>query len=405
MSREELLSNYIDDICKEKKPRILERLEEIDDEMLDLLETVRVIKRSYAQEGQKAKKVKPWRLMGIGIAAVLVFVLILGLEPFLLPQKGNIVHAVMRAYGHLNNYHGQVILKSFTKNELIFKEEVEIFYQKPWKYNAVHKFDGTTVHRISNGSEVVSLYSDMVEIDYLYPEKYLWRYHVGTTVWELEKAREIKQLGMEKVLGRDAYVIAYKTRKDGNYQKMWVDAETDLPLKKELTFSGNKKIVMEFTALEANTKINKKQFQITIPKGKNVKEWNELSSWETASNKWSWLAKMQQGLPSEMKLVKVGKNSQETFVLRYRSSEENYLDVLIMPRPESIRYLGENNKGFVQIKENDVKIYTTKGNRAQWVTKDYQAIFITTKDISFLKKLLEPLVEEGTEFNCPQLKK
>ncbi|MFZ5945470.1 MAG: LolA family protein [Bacillota bacterium] len=402
MNREELLSNYIDDMQSERRPGILGKVDDLDDEMLDLLETVRVIKRTY----KKKTKILhlPWiRIAATLAAAVFIFVLLVGIEPYVFPRKGSIVHAVVRAYGELNSYQGQVVVKSFENNKVVSEETIEISYQKPWKYHAVHEYNGTKVERISDGSKVAAFYRQRIEVDNLFPEKDLWRYHVGTTVWELEKAQDVQQKGIEKVLGRDAYLIHFRVSEDAEYQKMWVDAETDLPLKKELVFPENRKIVMEFKELRVNPVLEDQVFRIKIPKGEAVKQWNQLSSFENAQHQWDWLSNLNKIIPQELKLVKTGKTNEDTFVLRYKNlqTENDFLDILIMPKPESIRYLGENNKGFVQIKEgvNALGIHIEKTNVGQWVTKDFQGYFVTTRGTGFLEQVLEQLAEKGTEFN------
>ncbi len=281
---EAILSDFIDDLIQEKKPGAYNF--PIDDELEKLFETVRAVKRTrqvkeqaveekvvklnseaVVREFQKSKgKSKRKGINNVfkrfalaAAAAVLIIAAFMGIPeaPF---QETNIVHAVVKAYEELQGYSGVAELTSVRDGEIDFYETIEITYQKPWKYTAVHRFEGVEVKNISNGMRLVSVFPNDITVDNVFPEKELWRYHIGTYVSELKDADEVVEIGTEEVLGRVAVILDYRYS-DFNH-RIWIDKETKLPLRKELNLYGEGiSLILEFKEIKINPEVDPEIFE------------------------------------------------------------------------------------------------------------------------------------------------
>ncbi|RQD76100.1 MAG: DUF2092 domain-containing protein [Candidatus Syntrophonatronum acetioxidans] len=447
--KKEILSDFIDDLNKERKPRAY-RASQVDEETEKLFETVRALRRTQ-RKGEEGKGTKnsqvtkgggrtgsnrqqvesplAWRLKKAALvagAALLILVAFLGvLDTEYFPQQ-NIVHGVVKAYEDLESYAGTAEIRSRRNGEVDYQETIEITYQKPWRYKAVHHFDGREVKNISDGERLVSVYPHDITVDNVFPEKELWRYHIGNQVWELKGAEEVKEVGEESILGRQALVLEYRYR-DYDY-RMWIDKKTNLPLKKELTrHDGTSSLVVEFKDIEINPQVDPELFThegvkpgediFILEQEQEYEEINRRGSLEEVNTPFN-LEKLKESLPSSYDLFAVGileENPFFRYVLRFRGEQEmDFLDVYLSSSPRegaffSASQLGKLGEGYVEVNRgapNVMDLYVGDRSIARWVTPEFEAFLVANQGSDLPLKLLEKVSgEEMEDATLSQLKK
>lgn len=421
-NKENLVNKFIDDLNDDKKPQVYVTGEfESEDEML--FETIRSIKRNIDAKDMKSnsknkRKVLSFikqRKMKFSFAAASIFIvfsLVTGL--FQLPgnnQGINIVHALQQAYSELESYTGTTVITGYKDGEIEYYETIDIHYKKPWKYKAVHNFDETVVSYYSNGSKLITEYPNSIEVENVFPEKDLWRYHIGTPIWELNESDSYTELGTEKVLGRDAHVIQYNYAV-GEYNTIWIDAETNLPLKKELTIENDSRsLVVEFKNLQVNPQIDDVIFDYVLDENnENVRVFNQTSSIDELKDLGHEKADdIVKAMPDNYEIFTVGYLDQDMifdYVLRFKGQKEkDFIDVYYSSSPMELRYtrdsiLGKLGSGYVVIDEDAVNVMETYigfNTAGRWNTENEELFIVTNSGSADLIKIMEDIAADKME--------
>jgi len=245
-------------------------------------------------------------------------------------KEVNIVHAVVKAYEELQSYSGVTEIRSERDGKVEFLETIEIQYKKPFKYSAFHSYDGFEMRYISDGDKLAVMEPNIITVDNLFPEKELWRYHIGTAVWELEEAAEVNITGTETLFGREAAVLEYRFAGDSEFHQMWIDKATNLPLRKILNHPEGSRLVVEFKELQVNPALDDDLFAWVLPQNVNTRELNRTASLEEIMEHWPEASILPGALPEGMTLVKAGilENDLYEYVLRFQGArEKDFMDI------------------------------------------------------------------------------
>lgn len=408
----QVIDQFIDDLLQEKKPAIYHS-EAIEPELEKFFETVRAVKRLRTKKKSSSFFKTRWFKSLLTIAAALA--LVLGLE--ILPPAGlneeNIVHAVVKAYDELQSYRGIAEIRSEQKNgEVDFLETIQIQYQKPFRYSAVHLYNGYEMHYLSDGRTLAVIEPGEVTLDYLFPEKELWRYHIGTAIWELEEAAEVKILGQETLFGRRTSVLEYRFAGDSVSHRLWIDESTRLPLRKVLNHPEGNRLIVEFKEIFINPEPDENTFVLNLPEGKKVVELNRSVSLKEANEIWAESAKTLEHVPAEMELQRVGILKEDLFalVLRFRGKKENdFMDIYYAASPGEITEplspsaeTGKLGKGFVELEKNVrnvFKRYIGESNTARWSSDNGVVFIVSSRETQQLQEVLENLAGEKIRFS------
>jgi len=430
MKKEDIIDSFIDDLNNEKKPQAYEKNGDIRDEELDeLFETIRAVKRLKKSDFsenkvRKSKKTIKGRLITIGkigaIASIFLLVFMggsffglpfdLGKESeneskFQLLGNESVVHAMVKAYEQLNSYEGIIEIRSQEDGQMDSLHIIEVKYKKPNKFYAVHSYDGYSYTQISDGEKLYTIDSKEVVIDYSNPEKELWRYHIGNQIQELAQAREIKEIGSEIVAGRDAIVYEYRFSSEESFNRLWVDKETNLPLKNELNLPENRQLINHFIELEVNTEINDKEFTYETKEGQKTIQLNSKIDREELNKVWNKSEDLIKEIPNSFKLTRIVKLENEIYeyLMKFRDDKnDEYLDVYISLKPVSDYYFKESQHGilgdgWVEMQQEAInlfKVYIGKSNYAKWVNKDEEIVIVSSRNSKDLSKILEKFAKD-----------
>jgi outer membrane lipoprotein-sorting protein len=371
--------------------------------MEKMFETIRAVKR--LRESKPTRNFLRTRLFKGMVAVAAALLITAGLLNLPGLKEVNIVHAVVKAYEELQSYSGIAEIRSERNGEVDFLETVEIQYKKPFKYSAYHSYNGYEVRYISDGERLAVMEPSMVTIENIFPEKELWRYHIGTAVWELQEAGEVNILGTETLFGREATVLEYRFTGDSVSHRMWIDQATNLPLRKVFNHPEGSVLVVEFKELQINPVLADDLFSWTLPQGANVRELNRAGTLEEIQKTWPEASRLQEILPPEMKLKKAGilDNDLYEYVLRFQGAgEKDYIDVFYTTTPGEFASFpgaeyGRLAGGCVYLDPkawNVLENYIGESKTARWVTDDAGVLLVSSRDVSQLQHILEQLAGE-----------
>jgi germination protein M len=409
MSEIQHLDEFIEDLIHEKKPRVYEQ-DSTDPEMEKMFETIRAVKRLRKSNPAAKGFLKSRWFKGLATVAA-VLLLAAGLMNIPGPQEGNIVHAVVKAYEELQSYSGVAEIRSERDGEIEFQETIDIQYKKPCQYSAHHRYNDYEKSYISDGERLVVIEPEMVTVENVFPEKELWRYHIGTAVWELENAAEVHQIGTKTLFGRKAAVLEYRYSGDSVSHQMWIDQATNLPLRKILNHPEGSKLVVEFKELQINPVLPDNIFSWTPPQGVKLHQLNRSGNLEEIKKAWPEVTKLCASIPQEMKLEKIGVLEKDlyAYVLRFQGPQENdFMDIYYGTMPGEFSFLPEIERGkladgYIDLEpkaRSVFKRYIGESNVARWVRDDAEVFIASSRDIPQLLSILENLAGEKAKFGA-----
>ena len=441
---QQLLDEFIDDLAAEKKPRAYQSdansEQSIDQETEKLLETVRAVKRYAAAEetttekpgekpgekpeekpnekpGEKSEKKfyrSGWFKGAVAAAAVLV--LALGFSLFQLPggHQPGVVQAFVQAYESMEGYRGVFEIRSESNEQVDSKTTINVSYKKPHKYKALHEYNGFEQKYTSDGKKLVEESYNRVTVEQVFPEKELWRYHIGTLAGEMNAAEEIEVVGEEVVFGRTADVVEYSYKDDiyGETHVVWIDQDTHLPLRKELR-NPEGQLVVEFRELEMNPEFASDTFKVEIPSEPEPEPniLNRLAEPEELEAEYPEVEAIQEAIPEDMHRERIGYLKNNVFfdyVLRYQEPDAyEYLDVFLTRDIEESSLFPDSKKGvlgegYVELNANVwnlFDIYIGSNSMAQWIKPELGIILVSNRPVDELQDVLENLAGEAVEFN------
>ncbi len=407
-SYEEQVDEFIDDLRNEQKPGFYRRQDkgeeiETDEELEQMFETVRAVKRATQgqKKGRTGRLFRSRSFKGAVAAAAAIF-LVWGLSLFNLTGTNdiNIVHAVVQAYEELHSYKGTVEIRSEREGEIDYLETIEIKYQKPMQYSAFHSWNDSEKHYLCDGERLAVIEPTRITVDNLFPERELWRYHIGTAIWELEEAAEVNVIGRENLFGRETTVIEYRFHGDEEFHQMWIDKSINLPLRKVLNHPEGSRLVVEFMELEINPPLSEDSFSWELPPGREIEELNQAITLEEVEESWPEAEEALEAVPADMELMQVGLLEDNFFeyVLRFRGERrKDFMDIYYTTTPNKLDFTAGGEEGTlendrVELDEgvqNVFELYTGESNIARWIRNDAEIFIVSTRAAFQLENTLE----------------
>lgn len=446
-TQKEIVSKIIDDLNAEKKPQIDYK----DEEIVELLETIRAVRRlkrsfgSFRHLEQKKKATFPlWKKTAL-VASLFIFIttaslfvkkpLKLGGRPETLFKTeeiaeygnnleissvhekikdiansniSNIALAMTEGYEKLESYSGIIEIRSETNGKVDFLETIESVYKKPNKFKAYHEYSDTKFKKISDGDKLIIIYPDSISIDYLNPEKELWRYHIEQSIRELEEAKDLKEVGKDKVAGRDAILYEYNYGDKSLINRLWIDEVTMLPLKREMNLPDGR-LTNGFVKIDINPAIEDSEFSYDLKEAASrnikIKYLNKKVSLKEIKKVWPKFDDFDNKLVKGYNFIKaVDLQSDEgyNYMIKYQTDDKRFLDIYIGTHPQTDYYLpnakhGKLSSGWVELEQDAInvgKIYIGKSNTAKWVALDFEVFLVSDMPIKELEETLEVLAGE-----------
>lgn len=249
--KEEWVSQWIDDLNREQKPRE----DAVDNsnisseekrELYEVLDTLRRVKGLRAVNHQQEKEAVsdggkgfPWGKRGWMVAVILLVALITSISPMLTGNSGSsVVYAMEEALENLRNYKGSINFTMEINDQVVQESNTELTVGENQAFHSVTEVAGREITRIYPGQDrMYTLYSDRenyVEISHIGEESlgfYQEIFLMESILEEIQEALEIKEMGTESLNGRETTKYHYRYQEDAPYHELWVDKSTDLPIK------------------------------------------------------------------------------------------------------------------------------------------------------------------------------
>lgn len=270
--REEWVSQWIDDLNEEKKPReeAVENSsvsEEEKKELYEILDTLRRVKSLQPREEKRAPKSDKPIEKGFSLkkhswilAAVLILALVFSVPPMLTGNGGTpLVYAMEAALENVENYKATISFQMVMDDRVMQETTTELIVGEEGAFHSTTQISDREITRIYPGeNRLYTLYSDrenFVEISYMAEESldfYQEIFLMESILQEIQDADEIKEMGKESLNGRETTKYHYRYHEEAPYHQLWVDRSTDLPIKVVHFFENGDRMVRTMEELALN---------------------------------------------------------------------------------------------------------------------------------------------------------
>ena len=281
--KEDILSSYMDALNDEKKPNYEDifGIDEEDEELLDMLQTVCAVKRlredieenkldnlgsievpTIKQEKTAPKKKFLFKRI-LATAAMVVILLGAGITYENISntkQARNVAYALIKQYNLIHNFKG-VIQETMVNEDSVTTQKIEVQYVEPNKFYAVHHLGGSTTKKLYNGGDTLYEYDrsgkvTMRTVDEESLEFELLAYRTDKKVKEkVEALKNAKAVGEEVIAGRNTEVYQFSYDEKEINHKIWIDKELGIALKESFQDGKGFKIISEFVEFDNDIKI------------------------------------------------------------------------------------------------------------------------------------------------------
>lgn len=286
-NKEEKLSNYIDSLNDERKPR--EHGSEIETaEMEEIFKTVRLVRSLKAvniPKGNYAKKLakninekllkekdmkkprKRWFYGAVAAAAVALIITLNTIQPF---GKTNMVHAMEQAFSGVKAYHGVIeVIETNADGKATSLSKVEVWADKNGHYYAKglegYQKDLITANDGQKKWQVKPLQKE-IDIFPAFPDPYSFAFELGKEINDVKNAIQTKVVGYDTVAGRAAVIIEV-TPQGGSSYKIWIDKETKIPLQKLSAMEYSMQYKVHYINIDFTEAIPKELLSYKVPTG------------------------------------------------------------------------------------------------------------------------------------------
>ena len=284
--KEKVLSEYIDSLNAERKPKEHEGGTS-SPELEELLDTVRMVKSlkeptlpdsSYKEriagelvnklprKKESKKSNRAWFVGLSTVAAAVIMILVLNLTF----TRNNIVYAMEQAFQGVKAYHGDLeVVQINGEGKETIQAKREVWANKDGEYY-IEEIEGAQKGLVTanNGEKKWQIRPDSKQayIFAAFPDPYRFTFELGKEVDNVKNAIKTKSLGEELISGRNAIVLEV-TPEGGAPYKLWIDKETKLPLKKQSAMQNALQYTITYTDIEFIDTIPAELMAYNIPTG------------------------------------------------------------------------------------------------------------------------------------------
>jgi outer membrane lipoprotein-sorting protein len=441
-SNEKKISDYIDRLNKGQKPEI--DLTAEDPELIELIQTVNLVHSLKKQNlpsadfeqrlvktvkentspPQKSKR-KTWAwITSIASIVAIFFLSLLWTSPF---NHDNIVSAMERAFKEVKAYHGMLeIIGTSADGESTTQARLEVWADTEGHYY-IKGLDGAYegIITVNNGKKKWQIRSkeEQVHVFPAFPDPYQFIFELGNEIEFVKKAVKTKEVGKETIAGKETTILEV-TPDGADPYRIWVDHETNLPLRKETAMLNAYQYTTTYTDIEFHDAIPSDLLAYDIPSGyeTNIENPEQIvSSIDEASQLAGFTPSLPAGLSenyvqdqityvpgtNEIKILyKSANNKNQIVVIQKEANEE--LD------PASTAVLGKINKQIAEIQspiETDPgilgggSIYSRFGNlhSIRWQENGLEIQIVGNADFTHLVAFTEALSQGTLEIPSDEL--
>lgn len=341
MCIEDKLSEYIDTLNQEKKPKKADS-----GEIFELAEAVKMVRRlkepampgddfakrialAASRKNRKAKKIKrAWFAAAAALFAAVVTAAAMNL-PF---YKPDMVYAMEKAFEDVKAYHGVIeIIGTNAQGKETLQAKREIWADKEGRYY-VKEIEGPQAGQITaNNGEIkwqVLPEQKLSLVFTAFPDPYRFTFELKSELEDAKNAQKTEVVGEETVAGRACYILEV-TPQGGLSYRLWIDKQTNLPLQKQSAMQNAIQYKIFYTSIEFIDVIPPELIFYRVLDGfTEAKENTEqyVNNIEEAQRVAGFAPKLIEGVPQEYVRSAVSVDiSKKTVKLHYRAADKNVI--------------------------------------------------------------------------------
>jgi outer membrane lipoprotein-sorting protein len=184
--------------------------------------------------------------------------------------KTNIVYAMEQAFQNVKAYHGILeIAETNAEGKQSVQAKVEVWADKNGHYY-LKEIGGSQAGliTINNGQKKWQVRPDQKQVNVFsaFPDPYRFTFELGSEVKDAKNALSTKVIGEEQVSGRKATVLEV-TPQGGVAYKLWIDKETNLPLKKQSAMQNALQYTVTYVDISYSDAIPEELMAYKLPAG------------------------------------------------------------------------------------------------------------------------------------------
>lgn len=226
--------------------------------------------RDYTKKGKMIRIVRIKRLLIAGCAAAAVIVFVLGLQAVLPGKNTDIIHAMEQAIGEIKAYHGIIeVAETNGLNERLTQFRREVWVGSDGSYR-ITELEGSRKGMVTvNNKDMLWQVIPDENAVYIYPpfpDPFRGIYELGSEIKNAAGALLVEKAGEDLISGRKA-VILKVTPDGGDTYRLWVDKETDIPVKRESAMQNGLQISITYTDIEFIDSIPDELLSYILPEG------------------------------------------------------------------------------------------------------------------------------------------
>lgn len=282
--KQKILSDYIDSLNADKKPKAHEKSYN-SQELNELFHTVRQVRslknptmpeQEYLKRLAKSvhrrlnsssrKRRRVWISSAAAIAAMLLIVFVVNaILPF---KETNIVYAMEEAFEKVKAYHGFIeVIQSNAEGQSSTQSKIEVWADNKGNYY-IKGLEGPMkgLITVNNGELKWQIRPEQKEVYVFpaFPDPYTFTFDIGSEIEDAKNALSTKVIGEDTIAGRKTSVIEV-TPNGGETYKIWIDKETKLPLQKQSAMHNALQYTIRYTEIEFNSTIPEELIAYNIP--------------------------------------------------------------------------------------------------------------------------------------------
>ncbi|AOT70672.1 LolA family protein [Geosporobacter ferrireducens] len=441
---EKRLSDYIDRLNEEKKPE--EHDSEIEAlEMKQLFETVRMVKslkepslpesdypKTLAVDLNKRLAVKKSperskRSWFFGAASVAAALAVLFLFNMLAPLgKNNIVHAMEKAFQEVKAYHGILeIAETNAEGKTSTQARIAVWADKEGRYY-VKGLDGFQQGfiTVNDGQKKWQIQPDQEQVSIFpaFPDPYSFTFELGKEIDDVKNALKTKVIVEDTVAGRTAAVVEV-TPQGGSPYRIWIDAETKMPLQKEFAMTYSLQYKVSYTQIDFMERIPEELLVYSVPAGFREMERNpeqQVNNLEEAQGIVGFMPRVPQNIPAGYIWDTIAVGNDMKVVKNTYISQDNRKRVVLLQgkaagelKPASMAMLGKIDGNIAEIQapvQDEAGILggggiyagVTNINSVRWQQESFEYAVIGNISLEELTQFIQGLTSESVELSVPE---
>lgn len=284
--KEQKLSDYIDKLNADQNPEACESSTD-SSELKELFNTVRLVhslkeptmpeadypkkltdavNHQFSQSKSIKNKKRVWFTGLASVAAILVMAIMMN---FFSPlDERSIAYAMEEAFKEIKAYHGVLeIISTNAENKEMTQAKLEVWANQEGHYYT-KGLDGSQkdIITVNNGQKKWQVQPNKQQVHILpvFPDSYSFTFELGKEIETIKDALSTKIIGEDIIAGRQTSILEVSAQ-GGSPYRIWIDQETNLPMKKQYEMHNGLQYTITYSEMEFSNAIPEELVVYHVP--------------------------------------------------------------------------------------------------------------------------------------------